>query len=96
MSLLRRKNNTQSTTENGWNGIFKKKGTFKSNSQNVLCLVTVEARWCVTCDGRRHGAAQGSDGSHGDLLAAVLDGAGMSGCNHVGFQQSAFKVYVVV
>lgn len=51
---------------------------------------------CETCDGRRHGSAQGSDGSHGDLLAAVLGGAGMSGCNHVGFQQSAFKVYVVV
>lgn len=50
----------------------------------------------MTCDGRRHGSAQGSDGSHGDLLAAVLGGAGMTGCDHVGFQQSAFKVYVVV
>lgn len=55
-----------------------------------------KARWCLTCDGRRHSSAQGSDGSHGDLLAAVLDGAGMSSCNHVGFQQSALKVHMVV
>lgn len=40
----------------------------------------------LTCDGRRHSAAQGGDGSHGDFLTAVLGGAGVSGCDHVGFQ----------
>lgn len=50
----------------------------------------------LTCDSGRHGAAQGGHGSHGDFLAAVLGGAGVSGCDHVGFQQSPFQVHVVV
>lgn len=50
----------------------------------------------LTCDGRRHSAAQGSDGSHGDFLTAVLGGAGVSGCDHVWFQQGALQVDMVV
>lgn len=43
-----------------------------------------------------HGAAQGGDSCHGDLLRAVLFGAGVSSGHHVGFEQCALQIDVVV
>merc|ERR1711931_59287 len=43
-----------------------------------------------------HGAAQGSDGCHGDLLVGVLVRAGVSGGDHVGLEQGSLQVDVVV
>lgn len=45
---------------------------------------------------RGHCAPQGGDGCHGDLLGAVLLGAGVSRGDHVGFEQRALQVDVVV
>lgn len=50
----------------------------------------------LTWDSRRHSATQSGDSSHGNLLAAVLGGAGVSGCDHVGFQQCPLQVHMVV
>lgn len=50
----------------------------------------------LTRDCRRHGAAQGSNGGHGDLLVAVFVGAGVSGSDHVGLEQGTLQVDVVV
>lgn len=50
----------------------------------------------LTRDCRGHGAAQGSDGCHGDLLVTVLVRAGVSGGDHVGLEQGALQVDVVV
>lgn len=50
----------------------------------------------LTCNGRRHSAAESSDSCHGNFLTAVLSGAGVSSCDHVGFQQCPLQVYMVV
>ena len=50
----------------------------------------------MTCNGRWNSATQGGDGCHGYLLRAVLGGAGMSGGDHVGFEQGALQVHMVV
>jgi len=50
----------------------------------------------LTGDGGGDGAAQGGDGGHGDLLGAVLLGAGVAGGHHVGLQQGPLQVDVVV
>lgn len=61
-----------------------------------LDLVPYSCLIQLTRDCRRHSAAQGSDGSHGDFFTAVLGGAGVSGCDHVWFQQGALQVDMVV
>lgn len=50
----------------------------------------------LTGDGRRHSAAQGSNSCHCNLLVAVLVRAGVSCGHHVGFEQGALQVDVVV
>lgn len=50
----------------------------------------------LTRDCRGHSATQGSNSGHGDLLVAVLVWARVSWGDHVGFEQSALKVDVVV
>lgn len=50
----------------------------------------------LTRDCRGHSAAQGGNSCHCDLLVAVLVRAGVSGGNHVGFEQGALQVDVVV
>lgn len=49
-----------------------------------------------TCDSWGNGAAQGSDGGHGNLLAAELSGTRVSWCDHVGLQQCSLQVHMVV
>lgn len=51
---------------------------------------------CLTRDCRRHGAAQGRNSGHCDLLVAVFVGAGVSGSDHVGLEQGTLQVDVVV
>lgn len=50
----------------------------------------------LTRDRRRHSAAQGGDSCHCNLLVAVLVRAGVPGGNHVGLEQGALQVHVVV
>lgn len=50
----------------------------------------------LTGDCWGHGAAQGSDGGHCDLLVAVFVGAGVSGSDHVGLEQGTLQVDMVV
>lgn len=50
----------------------------------------------LTRDCRRHSAAQGSNSGHRDLLVAVFVGAGVSGSDHIGFEQGTLQVDVVV
>ena len=50
----------------------------------------------LTCDRRGNGAAQGGQGRHSNLLRAVLGGTAVSGCHHVGFEEGALQVHVVV
>jgi hypothetical protein len=50
----------------------------------------------LTRHGWGHGAAQGGDSCHGYLLVAVLLGARVSWGDHVGLQQGALQVYMVV
>lgn len=50
----------------------------------------------LTGDCRRHSSAQGSDSCHRDLLITVLVRAGVSGGDHVGLEQGALQVNVVV
>lgn len=42
------------------------------------------------------GAPQGRHSRHGNFLRCVLLGAGVSSCHHVGLQQGAFQVHMVV
>lgn len=62
----------------------------KLNLAPHSCLVQ------LTRDCRRHSAAQGGDGCHCNLLVAVLVRAGVPGGNHVGLEQGALQVHVVV
>lgn len=58
-----------------------------------------ERGWCfltLTWHSGGDSAPQSSHCSHGDLLRGVLCGAGVSSCDHVGFQQSALQVHVVI
>lgn len=76
--------------------------------RNILCISannTIAACFLIngtllkavlTGDSGGHGAAQGGDGGHGDLLVAVLVRTGMSSSNHVGLKQSALQVDMVV
>lgn len=62
---------------------------------------SVHIKNCVMCiqrtgNCRGNGAAQGSNGCHGNLLAAVLVWARVSSGNHVGLEQGALQVDVVV
>lgn len=50
----------------------------------------------LTRHSRGHSTPQGGDCCHGDLLSAVLLGAGVAGGDHVGFEQRALQVDVVV
>lgn len=50
----------------------------------------------LTRDCGGHGAAQGSHSCHGNLLVGVLVRAGVSSGNHVGLQQGALQVDMVV
>lgn len=50
----------------------------------------------LTRDSWGHRAAQRSDGCHGDLLIREFLGAGVAWGDHVGLQQSAFQVDVMV
>lgn len=50
----------------------------------------------LTRDCTGHSAAQGSDSCHSDLLVAELVRAGVSGSHHVGLEQGALQVDVVV
>lgn len=50
----------------------------------------------LTRDCRGNSATQGGNCCHGDLLVAVLVGAGVSSGNHVGLEQSALQVHMVV
>lgn len=50
----------------------------------------------LTRDSRRDGAAQGSDCCHGDLLCAVFGGAAVARSGHIGFEQSALQVHMMV
>lgn len=50
----------------------------------------------LTWHGGGHGAPQGGHSCQGDLLRGVLFGAGVSGGHHVGFEQRALQVDVVV
>ena len=50
----------------------------------------------LTRNSRRNGAGQCSNGGNGNLLVGVLFAAGLACCHHVGLQQRAFQVDVVV
>lgn len=50
----------------------------------------------LTRHSRRDGAPQSGHCGHGNLLRCVLLGAGVSSCHHVGLQQGALQVHVVV
>lgn len=50
----------------------------------------------LTRDCRGHSAAQGGNSCHCNLLVAVLVRAGVSSGNHVGLEQGALQVDVVV
>lgn len=50
----------------------------------------------LTRDSRGHCATQCCDSCHGNLLMGILLGAGMAWGDHVGLQQGAFQVNVVV
>lgn len=50
----------------------------------------------LTGHSSRDGAPQGRHSSHGNLLRCVLFGAGVSSCHHVGLQQGALQVHMVV
>lgn len=58
-------------------------------TDNILCIQ-------LTRNCRGHSAAQGSHGCHCNLLVAVLVGARVSGGNHVGLEQGALQVHMVV
>lgn len=61
----------------------------------IACMP--ERLWIqITGDCRGHGAAQGCNSCHGNLLVAVLVWAGVSGGNHVGLEQGALQVDMVV
>ena len=49
-----------------------------------------------TRDSRGHCAAQRSDSCHGNLLVRKFLGTGMAWGDHIGLQQGAFQVDVVV
>lgn len=65
-------------------------GTMRARSDRVHMHVH------LTCHGRGHGATQGGDGRHGDLLRAVFFGAGVSSSHHVGFEQRTLQIHMVV
>lgn len=50
----------------------------------------------LTRHSRRNSAAKSCDSCHGDLLGGVLLGTGMPGSHHVGLEQSALQVDMVV
>lgn len=50
----------------------------------------------ITWHSSRHSTPEGTDSCHGNLLRGVLLGAGVSGCHHVRFEQSALQIHVVV
>ena len=50
----------------------------------------------LTSDSGGHRAAQSCDSCHGNLLMRVFMGAGVAWGYHIGLQQSAFQVDVVV
>lgn len=63
-------------------------------SQQMCMLKNV----CIqpTSDCRGHSAAQGGNSGHCNLLVVVLVRAGVSSGNHIGLEQGALKVNVVV
>ena len=69
-----------------------------NNSIQYLCfnLSPDTTALCLTCDCWGDSAAQGGDSCHSDLLRAVLGGAAVSSGDHVGFEQSALQVNMVV
>lgn len=50
----------------------------------------------LTWHSRGYSATQGSHSCHGDLLSSVLFGAGVSSSHHVGLEQCAFQINMVV
>lgn len=77
---------------------------WKYSKQNfikkTLCLQGLQMCACqyiqLTRDCGGHSAAQGGNSCHGNLLVAVLVWAGVSGSNHVGLEQGALQVDMVV
>lgn len=63
---------------------------------HTVYLMSAFCKCGITGHSRRHGAAQGSDSGHGNLLGAVFLGTGVSCGHHVGLQQSTLQVDVVV
>lgn len=63
--------------------------------RNLFCKRARLVLW-LTWHSSRDSAPQSSHCSHGDLLRGVLCGAGVSSCDHVGLQQSALQVHMVI
>lgn len=63
-----------------------------------MCACQQDNIWGIklTRHRRGHSTAQGRNSCHGNLLVAILVWAGVSGSNHVGLEQSALQVDVVV
>lgn len=64
-----------------------KKDSFIINCPNVLQ---------VTWNSGGYSTSEGTDCCHGNLLRGVLLGAGVSGRDHVRFEQSTLQIHMVV
>lgn len=56
----------------------------------------LEVKESLTRHSSRNGTVEGGDGGHGHLLWSILLGAGMPSGHHVGLQQRALQVHMMV
>lgn len=74
----------------------RKHSHFGSENFIHICVKSPPPAPPLTCDRWGNSAAQGSDGCHSSFLWAILGGAAVSSSDHVGFEDRAFQVHMVV